>query len=32
MNNDAQARSYNENPNNLTTLQIETLQDNKLNN
>ena len=32
MNNDAQARSYNDNPNNITTQQIEDIQDNKLNN
>ena len=32
MNNDAQARSYNHNPNNITKDQIEDIQDNKYNN
>ena len=32
MNNDAQARSNNDNPNNITKDQIENIQDNKYNN
>ena len=32
MNNDEQARSYNDNPNNITKHQIEDIQDNKYNN
>ena len=32
MNKDAKARSYNDNPNNITKDQIEDIQDNKYNN